>query len=179
MKTIIVITGAVSSGKSTLAKALSIAYALPWHSSDAIRNELSGDLGGSSRGISKTTGKPFDVFVTLKERVEKDIKVASVIADSTGMSGAFRKDLEEWKNKFKVVVIKLTCDYKVWTEREPFRDDRLTLKNGQLESFKMPQRAWEDSSVAIKEADLEIDTSKLTSQEVFDLVIKYLKDSIT
>lgn len=175
MAKLIVIYGNVGAGKGTLVSNLyNQVYSSsgPWTycASDTIREELSGDVGGKSRGFTKD-GKPFDVFVTMRERVEAAMgHPGVVIADSTGMSPAFVALVNDWRKRYEdVTVIRLFCNYETWQKREGMRTDRWTLEGGKKVGFKMPEVAYFNSFKAKFEAppDLEIDTTNMSPHEVF------------
>jgi len=176
MAKLFVIYGNQSSGKSTLAKALSKHFSAPHHSSDGIREELTGNLGGFSRGFTPD-GKPFDVFFTLRERVERDMKnYDTVIADSTGQSPQYRQMVKEWRTMYPLFVVRLYCDPNAFAQRELMRTDRWELKNGEKVPFKMPDAAYQNSSKISLDAppQLDIETTYLTPEEVFQRVMASL-----
>ena len=178
MNKLIVVYGTVSSGKSTLASRLAKTIACNHYSSDNIRTELSGDIGGKSRGLTKD-GKPFDVFNTLRERVEADLLAGlHVVGDSTGMSLDFKQMVNEFREKYDSSVVSLTLDFDTWKQREALRNDRWTLVDNNIEPvpFIMPKRAFNASTQVRlhREPDLMIDTSNLTTEEVFNRVWVFL-----
>jgi adenylate kinase family enzyme len=170
---IYVIYGNVSGGKGTLSKKLLETIPNSVHfCSDDIRTELSGDVGGASRGVKN--GKAWNVWTVYAERVEAALRAGKVvIADSTGMSIDFVKMVNGWREKYgrDILVTRVFCDYKTWKEREQLRSDRWTLdKDGSTKPFTMPERAYFDSFAAKfdKPADIEIDTSNRNPSEVLD-----------
>jgi tRNA uridine 5-carbamoylmethylation protein Kti12 len=176
MGKLLIICGNVGSGKGTLAKRL-LAVPFPtasYFSSDGLREELSGDIGGPSRGINQS-GKEFDVFLTMRKLVESAINNnENVIVDSTGMSKAFIAMVNDWRDRFDdITVIRLNCDFDSWKNREGTRIDRWKLDaNGIRVPFEMPERAYFTSSVwKFKHPpDIFVNTSKLTPDEVFNEV---------
>lgn len=175
MNKLFVVYGNVGAGKGTFVNRF--LQTLPdalYYSSDGIREELSGDVGGKSRGVTRD-GKPFDVFATLRERVETGMATGrDVIADSTGMSQAFVQMVNEWRKRYNTTVIRLYCDYETWKKREALRTDRWTLDgNGRRKGFEMPERAYFASLNAKFEQppNIEINTSNLTPEEVVNQVV--------
>ena len=164
MSQLIVIFGNVSGGKSTLAQNLLGEIPNSVHfSSDGIREELTGDWGGPSRGVKN--GKAWDVFTVFEERVEKALRNGKVvIADSTGMSPKFVAMVNKWRVNYPtMLVVRVFCDYKTWVAREAARG-----RISQGKAFQMPERAYHDSLAAKfdKAPNFEIDTSGMTPQEV-------------
>lgn len=177
MNELLVVVGNVSSGKDTLCDALAIKLGCKVFSSDAIRTELSGQPGGKSKGIGRN-GKFFDTFATLRTRVENELSAGrKVIANSTGMSEDFRKMVEELRSKHSSQVIRLSCSYDTWKNRELIRSDRWTIdEKGNKVPFQMPERAFYDSSkYSLKEEpNLFVNTDNLSPQEILDTVCKHL-----
>lgn len=173
MSNLYVIYGNVSSGKTTLAKKLSERLDVKHFSSDGIREEISGNVGGPSRGVFN--GKPFNVWVTFKERVDKELNEGrDVIADSTGMSKDFCEIINNYDNCNKWI-IKLESNINTWKEREKLRTDRWQIKNGEKQSFEMPIRAFKDSSnVPALKPDIIIKTDNMTKDEVFEKALGLL-----
>jgi len=175
MKTkLIILYGPVSSGKSSLAKVLQEYFHFGGFdcvilSSDEIRTELTGSPAGKSKAV----------WQEMKERLEKLTQVISndnpyIILDATAMSPTYQKIVNDYRGN-ESFVIQLYCTYDTFKQREDYRDDRYKLVNGnQFQSFIMPDRAYFDSSKIDLNADLKIDTSCITKEDVFKIVIDSL-----
>lgn len=147
-----VLFGNVSSGKSTLARKIAEIYSSSYISSDALREELTGDIGGSS-GM---------VWPEMRKRMTAYLEAGTnVVIDSTGMSPKYCEIVDDFKSTYPTLVIELYCDFETWQARESERNDRWNLKNGEKVPFKMPVRAYEDSVDINIEADLRIDTTNM------------------
>lgn len=147
-----VLFGNVSSGKSTLARKIAETYSIPHISSDALREELTGNIGGGS-GM---------VWPEMRKRMTAYLEAGtSVVIDSSGMSPKYREIVRDFRSKYPTLVIELYCDFEMWLARERKRNDRWNLENGEKVPFKMPVRAYEDSVKVDMNSDLRIDTTHM------------------
>lgn len=174
---IVALCGNVSSGKDTLAHNLVMHYGLRHESSDGIREEISGNIGGASRGTIE--GKSFDVWYTMNIRaIEAFLTGQQLLLNSTGMSKHYCEMIQNLRDaRANMCVIKLSCDESTWKLREKNRTDRWKLQDGQKVAFQMPERAFKDSSNVDIVPDLFIDTTNLTTDEVFDRVSEFIRKS--
>ena len=115
--TFVMVVGLPGSGKSTFIKKIFDGYGFTIHSSDAIREELSGDV--NNQDINK------QVFDTLHKRIKDDLSNGkSTVYDATNISWKRRKAfLTEIKNIpcFKYCYLMAT-PYEVCLERNKLRD---------------------------------------------------------
>ena len=158
---IICITGNVSSGKTTLAKKLLETIPNVIHlSSDEIRTKQLGDP--AKRGGN--------VFGEMRQRLEEGLKNKKIIIlDATPMSEKFRAIIKDYRDK--IFLVHLKNDYNSFKEREKTRDDRYKIENGERMSFEMPDDAFKNSSNFDLESDLFLNTTNLTPEQVFTIVM--------
>lgn len=156
MKSIVVaLSGNISAGKSTLAYNLQREFgSFAILSSDEIRVEL---------GFKRSKGSGGIVFGTMQQRLmDRMLLTCDTILDSTGMSPRYKDLIRELKYaNCHLIKIRLYCDGLTWVEREAIRDDRIRS---------MTEIAYRSSLEDAFKADIEIDTSHRTPEEIVQFV---------
>jgi predicted kinase len=113
---IVIISGHISSGKTTLAKQVALALNAPLLSSDTLREKLQAQPQGAPRGAE------FALMTELAFHTS-----GNLVLDSTGMSYRFRDlvdRLRQNNHPGEIVHIRVFCDQKTWYFREMTRSDR-------------------------------------------------------
>lgn len=92
----LMMVGIPGSGKSYLSNKLSDAFQMVVHSSDDLREELSGDASDMSRDT--------EMFYELHKRIRADLKAGkSVIYDATNIYSKYRKDFLKSLNNIECI----------------------------------------------------------------------------
>jgi predicted kinase len=155
---VIAVTGAIGSGKTTLASRLAADFGAVHLSSDAVRESLSHKQRRSGERV----------FAELHRRFERALdERRSVVLDSTGMSPRFRALLRVYRDGIVHVHLVLRNQHR-FEERERARTDR----SGGL----LPAAAFHRSrDVEFQHApDVVVETDELTAGEVYGRVAALL-----
>ena len=115
---IYVVTGNISSGKTTLAKKIALATKAPLLSSDTLRLKVQAQPQGAATG---------DEFLLMRQLAyTAALHKLDIVLDSTGMSYRFRNLVTDLRRSFpnQIFHIRLHCDRDTWYYREMSRDDR-------------------------------------------------------
>jgi predicted kinase len=152
---IVAVTGAIGSGKTTLAMRLAADYGAVLLSSDAVRESLSRRKRRSGERV----------FAELYRRFERALdERRNVVLDSTGMSPRFRALLRAYRENI-VHVHLLLRDERRFEERERGRADRPV---GVL-----PPEAFHQSRLVefTQAPDVVVGTDDATAEEVYGAVM--------
>ena len=164
---VIVITGPISSGKTTLGGSLATVLGALHLSSDAIRMEMTGS----------SSGKAPQIWPVMKQRMDAALaKGIPVILDATPMSPSFREIVHGARQQAYCTIIGLEVSMTEWEKRELSRNDRLKKDDkGQLTPFKMSPTVYERSVDAfMPHYDLVINTNGKTPQNVFKEALDFI-----
>lgn len=149
MTEFMMLVGLPASGKSTYAESLK-AKGYHIHSSDAIREELTGDENAQDKNT--------DVFATLHERVKDDVSNGiSCVYDATNMSmkrrKAFLDEIKKYNCHKKCVLFVIPVE--VCKERNKKRERKVPEEvfDKMLKQFNVPMRyeGWDEIEVVLDE----------------------------
>lgn len=172
--TLILVTGLPCTGKTTLARALAAALALPCFTKDQVKDRLFERLGWSDRAWSKRVSlAAFDVLfdaarALLAARTSVVLEGNFDAAVETPRYAALRAT-----TPFDLVQIVLTCDPEVVVER--FRARTGSRHPGHVDAATLDEvaataRAGRRWTLALEGRVLEVDTTRFEAVDVQDLV---------
>jgi predicted kinase len=167
---IIVVTGATSSGKTTLARTIAEAHGFVHLSSDRIRLELTGDPLALDPHV-------FDIMHA--RCVDAFLDGRGVVLDSTGVSRAFARRVSEYRLQFAALHLHLVASPESQRLRESLRTDRWTRdRAGNRVAAPMSDAFTRISASATfaQKPDFTIDTDGRTPVGVFALATRSITE---
>ena len=157
----IAVTGAINSGKSTLARALAKSIGAVLLGSDDIRASL-------SRSQSRHGDR---VFATMEAMLNESLLAgACVVLDSTGMSPRFRAILRERRSAFRHVHLRLER-VEEFDRRERERRDRVDSPVPRAAFYRSCRVAFDPAP------DLSIVTDSVEPLAVYEIACRYLQSA--